>query len=610
MLPLIMSFRSHFLTGAFVIVGVCSLSAAYEPPTPAIARPLEIPRMMLAATEFQKNAVVVGGRLKGSALREAAAQNPVTWEWRAIAPLKGARAEFGLAEVGGALYAVGGTSENRYGHPLRSVERLDRIDGEWMSAPSLVRARQAHGVAALNGILYACGGLGEKGVLHSCELYIPGTDEWRPAGSMPEARWDFGMAAVNGRLYAVGGSTTTTSWSPSDQLLIRDQSGSWSRGPRLPKPLFRPAVVSFGGRLYVTSGAEPGGYLNGATFVFDPATERWQTSASTGSRGDAAALAWQGQIYVLGGATDGRTATTIADAFDPAKYEATRDYGTSAVTLPNSPGTELDWIVEDGLARVRGKEKRGRIKARHKACPSDVALVIGVEHYRRAPAVRYAQDDAAAFSETVQGLGVPSARTRLITGKDATLPGLRKNIDEWLPSLAASDSRIIVYFSGAGTLDLKTGRRFLMPLDGDPDFVDATGYPLERLYDSLRHLPAREILVVLDAGFSGTGERSIFPAGLRPLVPVRDDSVDPRITVIMAGGIHDAVWSSAVLKGGALTMSLVDAIDGRADANHDGFLTIEEAFAYTRRNVRKATLSAASPQTPTLTTSSANARLY
>lgn len=538
----------------------------------------------------------------GYALREVAAQNPVTWQWNPIAPMRVARAEFGLVEAGGALYAIGGVGDNsRAPTKFRSVERLDHIDGEWTAAPSLAHARRAHGAAALNGTIYVCGGIGNKGALDSCELYIPGTDEWRSAGTLPEVRWNFGMAAVDGRLYVVGGSTDHAKSAPSDDLLIRDVSGSWSRGPKLPKPIFIPVVASLGGKLYVANGVSPGPIKNSMTYAFDPALGRWQESTPIGQRYYSTALAWLGQVYVLGGTVDNITAVTWADAFDPV-----RGHGTSIVQLPDHPGEETPWVVEDGLARIRGKDRSGEAMAYHKPRPSDVALIIGVERYRRSPLVRYAQDDAASFLKTVRSLGVPEERARLIVGKDASLPGLRKNIEEWLPSLAVSDSRVIVYFSGAGTLDLKTGKRFLMPWDGDPNFVDATAYPLGRLLDSLRRLPSREILVVLDAGFSGTGERSIFPAGLRPLVPVRDDAPDPRISVMTAGGIHDAVWSSPAARGGAFTASLVDGIGGLADADHDGVLTLEEAFVYARSKVWVTSPA----QTPTLKTAHADARLY
>jgi len=45
-----------------------------------------------------------------------------------------------------------------------------------------------------------------------------------------------------------------------------------------------------------------------------------------------------------------------------------------------------------------------------------------------------------------------------------------------------------------------------VPYDGNPSFIDQTGYPLKRLYESLSKLNAKEIIVALDSCFSGAGE--------------------------------------------------------------------------------------------------------
>ena len=57
-----------------------------------------------------------------------------------------------------------------------------------------------------------------------------------------------------------------------------------------------------------------------------------------------------------------------------------------------------------------------------------------------------------------------------------------------------------------------------MPYDGDPSFIEQTGYPLKKLYESLNKLPAKEIIVALDSCFSGAGGKSVIAKGARPLV--------------------------------------------------------------------------------------------
>ena len=45
--------------------------------------------------------------------------------------------------------------------------------------------------------------------------------------------------------------------------------------------------------------------------------------------------------------------------------------------------------------------------------------------------------------------------------------------------------------------------------------------PVEDLYAKLQKLPAKEIVVMVDACFSGSGGRSVIAKGTRPLVAVK-----------------------------------------------------------------------------------------
>ena len=63
--------------------------------------------------------------------------------------------------------------------------------------------------------------------------------------------------------------------------------------------------------------------------------------------------------------------------------------------------------------------------------------------------------------------------------------------------------RNLVYLSGHGAPDPKSGAAYIVPWDGDPNFLETTAYPVSRLYQKLGALKAREIVVALDSCFSG-----------------------------------------------------------------------------------------------------------
>jgi len=93
-----------------------------------------------------------------------------------------------------------------------------------------------------------------------------------------------------------------------------------------------------------------------------------------------------------------------------------------------------------------------------------------------------------------------------------------------------------VYYSGHGAPDPQTGEAFLVPWDGDPQFLRSTAYPLKNLYADLAKTRARRVIVALDACFSGAGGRSVLAKGARPLVTKVEQGIVPegKITVFAA----------------------------------------------------------------------------
>ncbi|MBW2570519.1 MAG: caspase family protein, partial [Deltaproteobacteria bacterium] len=146
------------------------------------------------------------------------------------------------------------------------------------------------------------------------------------------------------------------------------------------------------------------------------------------------------------------------------------------------------------------------------------AVVIGIENYRSLPKSDYSGKDAALVKSYLKVLGYPERNIDVITDEKATRTDIEKSLEAWLPNRAKKDSTVIVYFSGHGAPEPSTGEAYIVPYDGDPNYLSVTGYPLKRLYERLGKLEAKEIIVVLDSCFSGAGGRSVLAKGARPLV--------------------------------------------------------------------------------------------
>lgn len=155
----------------------------------------------------------------------------------------------------------------------------------------------------------------------------------------------------------------------------------------------------------------------------------------------------------------------------------------------------------------------------------DVAIVIGVERYRKLPKAEFAYNDAKAVKGYLKAMGFSERNIKFLVDEEATLSGINSSVGTWLPNRIKKESRVFIYYSGHGSPDPATGEAYLMPHDGDPNYLADTGYSLKKLYDSLAKLDAAEVAVVLDSCFSGTGGRSVIAKGARPMVVFVDEGV-------------------------------------------------------------------------------------
>jgi uncharacterized caspase-like protein len=169
--------------------------------------------------------------------------------------------------------------------------------------------------------------------------------------------------------------------------------------------------------------------------------------------------------------------------------------------------------------------------------PDDFALVIGIEDYQGLPKADYGVRDARTARKHFEAMGVPARNIISLEGQAATGNKIKSYLEEWLPLNVGEKSTLFVYYSGHGAPDPKSGEAYLVPWDGDPQFLKSTAYPLRKLYSDLSKTKAKRVIVALDACFSGAGGRSVLAKGARPLVTTMVDQgigADGKLTVLAA----------------------------------------------------------------------------
>ncbi|MDD4241293.1 MAG: ankyrin repeat domain-containing protein [Smithellaceae bacterium] len=219
------------------------------------------------------------------------------------------------------------------------------------------------------------------------------------------------------------------------------------------------------------------------------------------------------------------------------------------------------------------------------------AIVIGIERYRQSlPRADFADRDAAVVVKYLENtLGYPGENIITLTNDRALQSDFAKYFEKWLPNHVEPGSRVFIYYSGHGAPDPKTGGAYLVPYDGDPTFITETGYSLNRMYAALGKLPAKEIIVVLDSCFSGSGGRSVLARGARPLVMnLQTATVLPKNMTVMAASSGEQISSTYHEKGhGLFTYFLLKGIKDGDVLTSDGALRMDDLYGYVKPQVER-----------------------
>lgn len=218
------------------------------------------------------------------------------------------------------------------------------------------------------------------------------------------------------------------------------------------------------------------------------------------------------------------------------------------------------------------------------------AIVIGIETYRqKLPKADFATHDAKIMTEYLtKVMGYPEENVVTLLNDRALKSDFEKYFEKWLLNNVEKDGTVFVYYSGHGAPNPKTGDAYLVPYDGDPSFIDQTGYSLKRLYENLGKLPTKEIIVALDSCFSGAGGRSVIAKGARPLVMTMEKSAIPSNVAVLSAASGEQISSTYEEKGhGLFTYFMLKGLKGEGDANGDGKVEIGELFEYIKPQVER-----------------------
>jgi|GEM_PF-1797795 len=225
----------------------------------------------------------------------------------------------------------------------------------------------------------------------------------------------------------------------------------------------------------------------------------------------------------------------------------------------------------------------------------DFALIVGVDKYQIAPAARFAEADAAAVQDRLLKLGWPSRNVLTLTGPRAGRAGIERYLESWLPANAKPDSKFFFYFAGDGAVDPKTGIAYILPWDADPAMLEQTGYSLPLLHQRLGALGPKGAAAVIDAGFSGTGERAAAaPGAAAPAASAAAAAGADHGDVLLASAPDETVGVVEMSGAGLFTETFLNALA----AAPAGPVDLRALFAGVQEQVAKQARLQGRRQTP------------
>jgi hypothetical protein len=231
------------------------------------------------------------------------------------------------------------------------------------------------------------------------------------------------------------------------------------------------------------------------------------------------------------------------------------------------------------------------------------AVIIGAGQYQSAaiPSLRYTVSDAEAVYRTLTGPG-GFARDHVVLLTDnaerkPTLRNIRWALGTFLARSARRDDTVVIFFAGHGApeADLRGAERdglakYLIPVDADPDDLYSTALPMDEIKTIFERIESERVVAFLDACYSGAAGGRTF-ASLKTRATNVDDLFLDRLTssrgraIITASRPAELSIELPELGHGIFTYYLVQGLQGAADGNRDGIVSLQELYEYVERQV-------------------------
>ncbi len=226
------------------------------------------------------------------------------------------------------------------------------------------------------------------------------------------------------------------------------------------------------------------------------------------------------------------------------------------------------------------------------------AIIIGINRYRnnRIDNLCCAAQDAREFyglmTDPRTG-GIPPENALLLIDEQATYQKIRSALGNTLLPEQQNKEAVFIFFAGYGSL-VDAGESgwqpLLVPYDADPDNLLESALNFEEIAGFFKFMSAREVICIFDCSFAGPpgGRSLITPAAPQEINP--GDSIAASLAgegrvVICACGDSETALEFPNSGHGLFSYYLLEGLQGAADNDRDGAISIDELYKYVYSNV-------------------------
>lgn len=233
-----------------------------------------------------------------------------------------------------------------------------------------------------------------------------------------------------------------------------------------------------------------------------------------------------------------------------------------------------------------------------------VAIIIGIQDYKRVPKAEFANNDAKEFYEyAIRALGIKQEKIKMLLDDEADEVNIVKAFENWLPIQVNKDKTdVYVFYSGHG-LPAPDGKSlYFLPHGVDKELLSRTAVGQNEIVAALSAAKPKSVTMFIDACYSGqTRGGDVLVANAKPLALKSDtNGYPPNFTVITASANDQISSSSPELKHGIFSFYLMKGMEGEADANKDGRITVGEMQEYLSDKVSRQAMTQNRKQTTQL----------